>query len=650
MILPSRDTNNPLTKPNRANAWEAKGAFNGSILHEDNTYTLVYRALADTSTYFDKRLQLSTIGCATSTDNRAFSQNRQLIVPEEPWEKFGCEDPRITKIDNEYFVFYTALSDYPFHADAIKVGLAVFSSLDNKPEKHLVTPFNAKAMVLFPQKIQNKYVALITVNTDVPPASIALAIFEKKEDMWSHEYWNRWYRDLEKHTIPLQRMNSDQLEVGSVPIATEYGWLVFYSHIQHYYMPEHRLFGIEAIMLDKTDPQKIIARTTTPVLTPQALYEKQGNVADVVFPTGGLLENDTVSLYYGASDTYTCRVTYSAKDLFDNLYTNAPVVMKAEKYAHNPILTPLYAHDWESKAVFNPAAYFDGHVVHLLYRAMSSDNTSVFGHAISADGFTVIERGEMPIYVPRAPFETKRRAGILSGCEDPRITRIGDQLYVCYTAFDGINPPRVALSSISIEDFTRNDFNWKDPILISPPGIDDKDAALFPEKINGKFVIIHRIQNSIVIDFVDNLNFGGNTWLRSLSYITPRGDSWDSEKIGLSTPPIKSELGWVLFYHGVSRRSHEYRVGVMLLALDDPSNVLIRTPWPILEPETHFERSGFVNNVVFPCGAVEVKENIFIYYGGADTVVCAAIINKKALLDYLTEVKDKKCLGQRLSE
>lgn len=644
MIIPIRDTHNPLLQPNSGNSWESKGAFNGSLVKGEKGYYMVYRALSDVVSHQGKQLQLSTVGIAESSDGIGFSGNRQLIQPENAWEKFGCEDPRITKMDDRYFVFYTALSDYPFHAGTIKVGLALFDDLTKKPEKHLITPFNAKAMALFPQKIQGKYAALLTANTDIPPARISIALFDKIEDLWSQEYWRSWYQQLDTHTIPLQRMNSDQLEVGAVPILTEYGWLVVYSHIQHYYTHEYRLFGIEAVLLDKDNPQKIIGRINKPILTPQEKYETQGNVPDVVFPSGALIENNNLLLYYGAADTTCARVTYSLNDLYKEMYTSGTVAVKVEKFPHNPILTPLYAHEWEMKAVFNPASFYDGKLVHIIYRAMSSDNTSVFGHAKSSDGFVISERNEMPIYVPRAPFETKKHPGGNSGCEDPRITRIGDTLYVCYTAFDGINPPRVALTSISVSQFLQNDYNWTDPVLISPPGIDDKDAALFPEKINNKFVFIHRIQNSIVLDFVDDLNFDGNTWLRSLSYIPPRGDTWDSEKVGLSAPPIKTNEGWLLLYHGVSKRSHEYRVGVMLLDLNDPSIVLVRTPWPILEPEMQFERVGLVNNVVFPCGAVVINEDLMIYYGGADTVVCVAVIPLAKLMDYLLAIKNKKSL------
>lgn len=639
-----RDGQNPILKPDHNNLWEAQATFNGSVVKDNNVYHMLYRALSDMQNWNGKRLALSTIGYAQSSDSITFSNRKQFIKPEFDWEKFGCEDPRITKIDGEYFVFYTALSDYPFCPAAIKIGLACFTDFFKPIEKHLVTPFNSKAMTLFPEKIQGKYVALLTVNTDLPPSQICLATFDKKEDLWSNSYWNNWYKNLKEHVLPLRRLNSDQLEIGAPPIRTEHGWLLIYSHIQHYHNPEHRIFGIEAALLDHDNPQKILARTDSPIMFPEAEYEINGNIPNIVFPSGAILEKDVISIYYGATDTTVCVATCSLKDLLKEMNANIPIALKVDKPLDAPLFTSIESHAWESKAVLNPGAFYDGEKIHLLYRAMSADNTSVFGSAQSFDGITITKRSEIPIYVPRAGFEIKKNLNGNSGCEDPRITQIGEKLYVCYTAFDGINPSRVALTSIATSDFLNNNFSWTEPILISPPGIDDKDAAIFPEKINGKYVIIHRIQNSIVLDYVDDLDFKKEEWLRSVEYISPRGDSWDSEKIGLSAPPLKTKDGWVLLYHGVSKLSHHYRVGAMLLHPEDPSCVLSRTPWPILEAELPFEREGIVRNVVFPCGAVVKDDTLFIYYGGADTVVCVATIKVSALLNYLLEVKNKKAL------
>ncbi|HUD44848.1 MAG TPA: hypothetical protein VMR41_04860 [Patescibacteria group bacterium] len=640
MIQIIRNSQNPILKPNSNNAWEAQAVFNCSVVHDNNQYHMVYRAMSNNQDHLGRRLNLSSIGYAHSNDGQQFKEQRLFIKPEEDWEKFGCEDPRITKIDDDYFVFYTALSDFPFYPAAIKIGMATFKDFNQPLEKHLVTPFNSKAMALFPQKINGKYAAVLTPNTDIPPAVIGLALFDKKEDIWSQAYWRNWYQTLPQHTIPLSRINSDQLEVGAAPLLTNEGWLFIYAHIQHYYNENQRVFGIEAVLLDHDNPLKILARTERPFFLPQTDYEINGIIPKVIFPSGALLENDIVSLYYGAADTTCCLATFPLDSLLKDMNRHFSVALKVNKPLPHPILMPIKDHTWEAKAVLNPAALCENNTIHLIYRAMGNDNTSVFGYASSNDGLKITSRSEMPIYVPRAEFENKKNPGGNSGCEDPRITKLDDKLYMCYTAYDGVNPPRVALTSITLTDFLENKQNWVEPVLISPPGIDDKDAAIFPEKINGKYVILHRIQNSIVLDFVDNLAFDGKqTWLRSISYIPPRGDSWDSERIGICTPPIKTPDGWLLLYHGVSKLSHEYRVGAMLLDLNDPSIVISRTPWPILEPEAQYEREGVIRNVVFPCGAVIKEDTIYIYYGGADTVVCAATISLSTLLNYLQEVK-----------
>ncbi|MER3475131.1 MAG: glycosidase, partial [Armatimonadota bacterium] len=110
----------------------------------------------------------------------------------------------------------------------------------------------------------------------------------------------------------------------------------------------------------------------------------------------------------------------------------------------------------------------------------------------------------------------------------------------------------------------------------------------------------------------------------------PRPGTWESLKIGAGAPPIKTEYGWLLFYHGVDD-NRVYRLGVALLDLKDPSKVIKRYDKPVLSPETQWEKEGQVPNVVFTCGAVEIDETYFVYYGGADTVIGVATISKKEI-------------------
>ncbi len=625
-----RAKENPILKPSPGHAWEEAGAFNGSVAFDGKIYHMVYRAQSGKKNHAGVDLEVSSIGYAQSLDGINFSGHREVIPPVEDWEKYGCEDPRITKIGDTYYIFYTALSQYPFNASGIKIAVALTKNFVTF-EKHRVTPFNAKAMALFPELIAGKFAALLTVNTDNPPARICLALFDKAEDIWSPDYWDAWYKNLESHLLFVRRYSQDHVEAGAPPVKTRHGWLVVFAYIKDYFSPPPT-FGIEAVLLDFKDPLNIIGRTLEPVMQPEAEYEVHGNVPNIVFPSGALLNSDKFFIYYGAADTTTCLAFVPAEELLKSMLKNGGPTARLRRSGFNPLLSPINEHAWEAKAVFNPAAWYDGKAVHLLYRAQSQDNTSVFGYAKSLDGLSVNERLAEPVYLPSQEFEQKLVPGGNSGCEDPRLTQIEDTLYMCYTAYDGKNPPRVALTSIKTRDFQNRIWRWKQPALISPPGQDDKDAAIFPKKINNQYVILHRLGQSICIDFSKNLNFGEGKWLEGQHLMNPRENSWDSVRIGIAGPPIETARGWLLLYHGISHHV-KYRVGAALLDLKNPTKVLARTGEPILEPELNYEKFGQVPQVVFPCGAAVVKDTLFVYYGGADTVVGATYIKLNEILE-----------------
>jgi len=330
------------------------------------------------------------------------------------------------------------------------------------------------------------------------------------------------------------------------------------------------------------------------------------------------------------------------------------IKLTLDRFERNPILTPDGSRRWETKAVFNPAAIYENGKVHLLYRALGESDVSVLGYASSVDGLHISERLDKPAYIPREPFEGVNPShpyipeptgiyvsggGGMGGCEDPRMTRIDDRVYMTYVAYDGYSHPRVALSSIHIDDFLAHRWNWKKPVLISPPYIVDKNACILPEKINGKYVIFHRVFPDILIDLVDNLDFDGKTKFIVGQYKIPTrvlSSDWDSLKVGCGPPPIKTKEGWLLIYQavGVSDRSR-YKIGAMLLDLKDPTKVLARTRNPILEPSAVYENEGLKYGVVYPCGAVIINDRLFVYYGGADMVVCVATTKLNRFMDNL---------------
>jgi predicted GH43/DUF377 family glycosyl hydrolase len=329
---------------------------------------------------------------------------------------------------------------------------------------------------------------------------------------------------------------------------------------------------------------------------------------------------------------------------------SAPVLLR---YEGNPLLKPIPHHSWESKATFNPAALYLGRRVHIVYRAIGDSDISTLGYASSVDGFCIHERLNQPIYVPREPFEGTSFSfsdevepatdyvsggGDFGGCEDPRLTRIGNRIYMTYVAYDGHSPPRVALSSISVSDFLNKRWRWRKPVLISEPGIINKNACIFPEKIKGKFVIFHRVFPDILVDYVDDLDFDGKTrWLEARDTIRPRKYFWDSLKVGAGAPPIKTDMGWLFIYQAVDDLDplYHYKIGAMLLDLENPARVLARATVPVLEPRASYEFNGWKSGVLYPCGAVAFMGRLMVYYGAADKVACVATAKLKLFIEKL---------------
>lgn len=318
MISAKRFPGNPILSPDTTHPWEAQASFNGCPVVARDGCHLLYRAQSDAVVVGKHTLELSTIGHAISFDRVTFRARRQLIVPEEKWEQYGCEDPRITAVGDDYFIFYTALAAWPPEPAEIRVAVAVTGDFRTIKEKHLVTPFNAKAMTLFPERIGGKLMAILTVNPDIPPSTIAIASFTDPSELWDHGYWKKWHKEFPDYAVPLLRSNHDHVEIGAPPLKTAKGWLLIYSYIRSY-LTSHKFFGIEAALLDLTDPQKILAHTQEPLLYPERDYELRGKIPNVVFPSGALVYNDTLGIYYGAADTRVCLATCPLADLFGAL-------------------------------------------------------------------------------------------------------------------------------------------------------------------------------------------------------------------------------------------------------------------------------------------------------------------------------------------
>lgn len=332
-------------------------------------------------------------------------------------------------------------------------------------------------------------------------------------------------------------------------------------------------------------------------------------------------------------------------------------IIKLKKASHNPIIKPrLYS--WESKATFNPSAFSSDGKIYIVYRAIGDDDLSVIGYATTNDGFNIEDRHTYCIY-KRHSLNYKfgkhiiysSGGGFSGGCEDPRLTLIGDTVYMIYTAFDGWGSVRIALTSIKLSDFKKNKWKWERPVLISPPNEINKNWVLFPEKINGKFAIIHSFYPKILIDYFDDLHeLDGVKFIKSdNTRPVDHNRTWDSWFRGIGPAPIKTKDGWLILYHAMDHKnSDRYKMGAMLLDLNDPTKILYRSKNPILEPEEDYENNGHKWGVVYSCGAVvkqkskDMKETLFVYYGGADKFVCVASIPLDELLKDLKTGKTVK--------
>lgn len=441
---------------------------------------------------------------------------------------------------------------------------------------------------------------------------------------------------------PIQIESAQKIQIDLAQVLST-GLLICYRFVKF----DGRRFHhqVHMALLNKNDPARILWRS--PVI-----FEESSDWGHSSFGSAVVFRSAVYS-FWNSSRQGIVMVRYPIEGLPFDLPRDIGISL--EKSKMNPVINPRGEFGWESFATYNPAAFQADGRIHILYRAQGHDLLSSIGYASSTDGVTIDERSERPIYQAQEVFERFQQAspeqveqkyvsgGGIAGCEDPRVTLMGDRVFMTYVAFDGASPPRVALTSIDLQDFLAKRWLWERPVLISPPGIVDKSAVIFPEKVNGKYVIMHRIFPDILIDYVLDLNFDGRRWLETVHRIKPRENMWDSRKVGAGAPPIKTADGWLLIYYGVDDRDdRQYKMGAMLLDLKDPSKVLYRSSTPILEPEDWYENSGFKPGVVYPCGAVLLGDRILVYYGGADCVVCVASRNLK---DFIAALKSNQKLN-----
>lgn len=336
--------------------------------------------------------------------------------------------------------------------------------------------------------------------------------------------------------------------------------------------------------------------------------------------------------------------------------------MRLSKYENNPVLSPNKNNPWESLCVCNPGAWYENGKFYLMYRASGTDEEHFinFGLAESNDGFNFKRVSDKPIL-------STSEDGPDAGCmEDARIVKFEDTFFITYAfrpfppgQYWKFGPDEVKIYNVSKnapqclrENITNSGLlmtkdlrSFKRLGRITKSNLDDRDVILFPEKVNGKFVMLHRPKQwtgkaygtkypAVWISFSDDLLEWGESKLLFKGI-----QSWE-EKVGGCAPPMKTDKGWLTLYHGVDQKGI-YRVGVMLLDLDDPLKVIARASDFILEPEFDYEFEGLYKGCVFPTGNVIADGTLYVYYGGADRYCCMATCNLDEMLSYVLSFRRK---------
>jgi predicted GH43/DUF377 family glycosyl hydrolase len=317
---------------------------------------------------------------------------------------------------------------------------------------------------------------------------------------------------------------------------------------------------------------------------------------------------------------------------------------------------------FENEGVLNPAVQQEGDSIHLFYRAVSKGNYSSIGYSKLKGPLAVEERFDVPVLFPQMEYESH-------GIEDPRITKIEDTYYMTYTAYDGVNAMgTLALSKdlvhfekygIIVPQVTYDEFkhlvgfvkaingkyeryNNRNNLLTIPDKqilVWDKNLIFFPRRIQGHLFFLHRIKPDIQIVGVKALEeLTKDFWEQYLIHIRENiviSSVYDHEAsyVGGGCPPIETEAGWLIIYHGVhdTPKGFVYTACAALLDLDNPQTELARLPYALFSPEYQWELNGEVNNVCFPTGTALFEDTLYIYYGAADERIACASVSLKAL-------------------
>ncbi len=555
----------PVLAPTPDVPWASGAIFNpGAALDADGTLRLLARGVptghrrvqvqhddAFEPTFGYDRY-VSALGLATRQADGSFALAPEpFIAPSGDIDRYGCEDARITRLGDRWWITYTALAE-PAATATHGVGIALASTTDWKSvELHgrIGPAVRDKDAALFSERVGGRIAMFHRIAPDVQ-----IVFFEDEEQMLNPgaRFWERALARLDDGVVlrPAQMWEAKKVGMGPPPIATDDGWLVVYHAAD-----AGHVYRAGLALLDRDDPRRVIARTRRPVLEPALDWEVDGDVPNVVFPEGATVEDGMLNLYYGAADSAIGHAHAPLADVLDLLREEAktpalvpPVtfdfaghrdkrrtlgaspVLAERLHGGTPILEPVADHDWESGVVLNPAAVrvepgadldrmadawgldaaqrerLGAGACVMLYRAQGTGHaretpagrhfSSSLGLAVFTPGLDLVWRSPVPTIAPDAIFHDL-------GVEDARCTKVGDTYYLHYTGYTsdtgnaGDGAPlahgaagRVQLCLATTQDFV--DWTLHGPIEGDVNRFGDKNGALFPEPADGRWWLWHR--------------------------------------------------------------------------------------------------------------------------------------------------------------
>ena len=584
--------------------------------------------------YRSKRPGHSKLAVAYSSDYTNFSESDEapvIMYPSGGSENLDyCTNLKLSSVAHKDIATYIRHDE---ETDKSHLALAV-------PDEHdwdiatweglqLNRPIRATSAALVPEHKSNGHYVLYYADRGIKLAT------GKQLDNWHIRQQ------------PILEPRKDYFDHGRLDVVAahyqEQGILLVYSSRNTKRFRETTDLGVAFIAHD--NPAHVHWRSDEPIWS---VTSKRNGISIL----GAQINQDEITVY-----AYGKREKIYAVVLDNPLASSSPTRSKGsvlQKHRNNPVIAPNEEQEWGVMGTFNPAVMMDGEgTVHMLYRALGGDGVSRLGYARSKCGFDFSDALKHPVYAMRkgsyTPPELRKydpelfpSGGSWSGAEDPRMVSIDGRVYVTFNAFDGWDFIRATAVGIDEEDFLNGKFEWDEPILLSPEGEINKNWVLFPEKIDGKFAILHSINPEVQIDFVENLEDLGNGKQRINSKFggkTPR-KGWDTWVRGAGPPPIRTEAGWLVLYHATDKKyPHQYRLGAMLLDSDDPRKIIARSHSPVLTPDAWYENE-WKPGVVYACGAVVKEDYLFVYYGGGDRHVCVATANLNEFVNDLLEDKE----------